>query len=297
MLPLPTIRQLQYLTALADEGSFSAAAERCAVTQSTLSAGIKELETLLAQTLVDRSRKAATLTPFGQEVLDAARPLIAAAEGIAVRARALRAPFSGPLRLGVIPTIAPYLLPRLLPVIRENFPALELQLHEDLSERIVAKVMQGALDLILLALPYDAPGLAHETLFTEGFSVAAPKGRFKTKTVGEADLAQENLLLLEDGHCLRDHALAACRLSSAATRRTFSATSLATLIQMVASGYGVTLLPDMAASAGALPGAIALWPLRGIGPGREIALAWRNGTARAEEYRTLATTLRESLKG
>ncbi len=292
MNPLPTLRQLQYLVSLSDEGSFSTAAQTCNVTQSTLSAGIKELETLLQQNLVDRSRKAVMLTPFGEEVLGKARALIAGAEDIAARAQSLQTPLSGPLRLGVIPTIAPYLLPDILPDIQEKFPDLEPQLHEDLSNRIVEKLHQGTLDLILLALPFDMKDVEEYPLFPENFVLACPKGRFKDrKSVSTGDLQNEELLLLEDGHCLRDHALAACRLQSPGGRKTFSATSLPTLIQMVRHGYGVTLLPEMAADKAALPDDIDLIPFESTAPARQIGLAWRKGSPRADEFKLLAQAI------
>ncbi len=294
MIALPTFRQLQYLAALADRGSFSGAAQACHITQSTLSSGIKELETLLRQTLIDRSHKGARLTPFGEDVLARARSLIMGAEDIVSRARARQAPLSGPLRLGIIPTLAPYLLPRLLPGLRARFPALELQLHEDLSDRIAARLNNGALDAVLLAFPFEMNGVETHIMFSESFMLACPEGRFPGKTsVTAADLEGEELLLLEDGHCLRDHALAACRLRSHAGQKAFSATSLPTLIQMVRHGYGVTLLPEMAADRASLPAGIDILPFKSTAPGRNIGLAWRKGSPRAGEFRLLGQAMEE----
>lgn len=292
---LPTIRQLQYLSALAEHRSFSKAAERCHVTQSTLSAGIKDLETLLRQALVDRSRRQVTLTAFGKNVLDEARIILTHAGEISARARAVGQPLTGKLRLGIIPTIAPYLLPRILPELQNRFPALELQLTEDLSDRIFAQLRAGALDLILLAFPYETPGLTQTLLFEEPFYLACPKGSWQGKMpVAMNDLQGKELLLLEEGHCLRDHALAACRFRARAERETFNATSLPTLIQFVQHGYGMTILPEMAVREGAVPDNIEIIPFRAPVPRRRVGMAWRKGHPQEKEFALLAKTIREA---
>lgn len=292
---LPSLRQLQYLAALADHRSFSRAAETCHVTQSTLSAGIAALESLLGQPLVDRAQKRTTLTAFGEETLERARDLIAGASAIVERAQHMNAPMSGPLRMGIIPTIAPYMLPRILPGLQKKFPALELQLHEDLSARIVESLQRGALDLILLAFPFDTPGMEQYELFSEPFFLACPKGLWKkAPPVRNEDLRTESLILLEEGHCLRDHALAACKLQPAQQRRTFSATSLPTLIQMVRHGYGITLLPEMAVKHGHLPEDVEFFSFRRPSPQRKIGLAWRQDHTRGEEFRILGAQMVKS---
>jgi LysR family hydrogen peroxide-inducible transcriptional activator len=282
----PTLRQLEYLIALEDTGSFSRAAEKCLVTQSTLSAGIKELETILGQKVIERGRKA-SLTPFGQQTSDQARKIFTDVDSILARSKSLCLPLSGPLRLGVIPTIAPYLLPRILPGLQKQFPTLELQLHEDLTERLLEQLHQGRLDVILMAFPYDTPGLSQKILFSEDFVVACPKGHKHPKAYKTEDLAGEKLLLLEDGHCLRDHALSACKIRLPRQRKTFSATSLPTLIQMVASGYGITLLPEMAGKKGALPSNLELIPFKNPKPSREIGLAWPKNSPLAQDASAL----------
>lgn len=294
MNALPTIKQLQYLAALAETGSFVRAAARCNVTQSTLSAGIATLEDLLGQPVVERgAARAARLTPLGTETLRHGRAIIAEAEAIIARARSLQQPLSGPLRLGVIPTIAPYLLPRLLPLLQKTFPALELQLHEDMTERLITALRDGRLDLLLIAFPCKAPGIAQETLFAEPFVLACPRGQWPHKAPASLEqLKGHDILLLEDGHCLRDHALAACRLRPAAENRAFSATSLPTLIQMVGHGYGMTILPRMAANGLRRQDNIDIIPFRKPIPRREIGLAWRAGHPRTAEFTALTDAAR-----
>lgn len=283
----PTIRQLSYLIAIQDEKSFSAAADLCLVTQSTLSAGIKELENILGQPLVNRGARKATLTPFGQETCETARRILNETDALMTRAARLKKPLSGPFRLGVIPTIAPYLLPVILPEIQKDFPDLELQIFEDLSARLLEKALQGTLDAILMAFPYETPGLEQNTLFEEPFLLAAPRKKIDKNIVSLEDLEKTNLLLLEDGHCLRDHALSACKLPPPRTRKTFSATSLPTLIQMVEHGYGATLLPKMAAKDSLLTENTRLIPFASPAPSRKIGLAWPENSPREADTRLL----------
>ena len=293
---LPSIKHLQYFVALAEQHSFSRAADACHVTQSTLSAGIAALESLLKQQLVDRSQRQVMLTPFGTELVDKARAVVADAAAMVERAQHLRTPLSGPLRMGIIPTIAPYMLPRLLPVLQKKFPALELQLHEDLSARLTEGLKKGELDLILLAFPYDTPGMVQMKLFDEPFLLACPKGRWKkAPPVHTEELDAGNLILLEEGHCLRDHALAACKLQPVRQRRTFSATSLPTLIQMVQHGYGVTLLPEMAVKHGHLPANIEIFPFAKPPPQRRVGLVWREKSPRQDEYKALAACIQKEI--
>jgi LysR family hydrogen peroxide-inducible transcriptional activator len=292
----PTLRQLEYLIALDTAGSFSVAAENCFVTQSTLSAGIKELEDILGQPLVQRGRKTNPLTPLGHKVCEHGKAIFAEVEQILTQSKALSEPLSGPLRLGVIPTIAPYLLPRLLPALQKQYPALELRLHEDLTERLIAQLHQGRLDAVLMAFPYDTPALTQSILFKEDFLVACPKSQPHPQTFTMADLGSEKLLLLEDGHCLRDHALSACKIQLPRQRKTFSATSLPTLIQMVAGGYGITLLPEMAAKADTVPASLALVPFENPKPGREIGLCWNRNSPRQRDFILLGQCVKELQK-
>lgn len=291
---LPTIKQLQYLIALADHASFSEAAFACNVTQSTLSAGIAELESTLGQKLADRGQRRVALTPLGIETVEKARQIVQDTSSLIARARSLSDPLSGPLRLGIIPTVAPWLLPRILPALRKKFPALELQLKEDLSARIVEDARLNRLDMILLAFPFETPGMKQYVLYEESFVLAAPKSQWHgSHPVKTAELANEPLLLLDEGHCLRDHALAACHLQPRRERQTFSATSLPTLIQMVANGYGMTLLPEMASHS--LPRNIDIIPFRTPVPARQIGLAWRGNHPRAQAFQKLSDAIKAAI--
>ena len=289
----PTIRQLEYLIALDNEKSFIRAADACNVTQSTLSAGIKELESILDQKLVTRGRKTTTLTAFGIETVTQAHKILADVDKIAARAQQIKAPLSGPLRFGTIPTIAPYFLPQVLPKIQKEFPALELHLHEDITERIVQKLMQGKLDIVLIAFPYETPGMTQMFLFEEPFYLACPKGREpEGKNITTGDLDPGELLLLDEGHCLSDHALDACGLQRPAQRKAYSATSLPTLIQMVNNNFGMTLLPEMTVNAYNVPPNISVMRFKAPEPMRQIGLAWRSGHPRRNEFEMLGNALK-----
>jgi LysR family hydrogen peroxide-inducible transcriptional activator len=293
----PSLRQFSYLTALEEHKSFSRAAQHCHVTQSTLSAGIREIETILGRTLVDRSRKRIALTPYGEEIAERARIILTQVDDMMQRARTGAGPMAGPVRLGVIPTIAPYFLPRILPGLRKKFPQMELQLFEDLSARLVEKLQQGQMDILLMAFPYDMPGLKTLTLFHEDFMLACPKSMQPPgKSIAPADLKDMNLLLLEDGHCLRDHALSACKYTPPHQRKTFSATSLPTLIQMVQHGYGTTLLPGMVAQEARHNRNLRIIPFKNPAPSREIGMAWHGAGPRAADMQALARTIRELQK-
>lgn len=299
MAYMPTIKQLQYLIALADYKTFSQAAEYCNITQPTLSAGIAALENLLGQELVDRSHtKQVVLTPMGEDVLARARNIVQQAEALVERAQYASDPLSGPLRLGIIPTIAPYLLPRCLPALRKQYPRLELQLFEDLSARIVKELQNGHIDLLLMAFPYEAHNIESYILFEEPFVLACPKGSWpKGRAVRTENLDPEKLLLLEEGHCLRDHALAACKLTLPDTKKAFNATSLSTLVQMVQHNYGMTLLPEMAVKAEAIPDNIDILEFTSPRPTRQIGIAWRKGNQRAETFKEIGNTIKTILKG
>lgn len=295
---LPTLRQMQYLLALAEHKSFVKAANVCAVTQSTLSGGIKDMEDILSAPVIDRTnRKTVRFTPLGEEIVKEARGVVAAMETITYRARALNKPLSWPLRLGVIPTIAPYLLPRILRPLQDALPNLDLHIHELRSAPLVDKIHDGSLDLALMAFPYDTKGLEEKALYTEDFLCAAPPGRFKGRPhITMEDLRDEKILLLEDGHCLRDHALDACRMKHAQEMKSLSAASLSTLIQMVHQGYGVTFLPAMAATDNAmLPRKLTLRPIRGDTPRRKIGLSWKKGSLREKDIGIVASALKKLL--
>ncbi|MGJ3230914.1 MAG: hydrogen peroxide-inducible genes activator [Oceanicaulis sp.] len=299
---LPTLRQLKFLQALADHGSFSRAAEASFVTQPTLSAGIKELEGVLGATLVERGARGATLTPAGEAAVERARIVLTEAEDLVHAARAAGEPLAGPFRLGVIPTIAPFLLPRVLPALRRELPKLELFLREDLTHRLVDALKDRRLDAALIALPYEAAAIESEAILEDEFLFAAsPDHRLAAVDPLTPDkLAGEPLLLLEDGHCLRDHAIAVCAASRPdenAARSDFAATSLHTLVQMVKSGLGATLLPRLAVDAGLADRLdLAIKPFDPPVAGRAIGMAWRKGSARAEEARALSAKVRKALQ-
>jgi LysR family hydrogen peroxide-inducible transcriptional activator len=290
---LPTLRQLHYLKLLAEHGSFSRAAEAAHVTQPTLSAGVQELEKVLGAPVVDRGRTGVILTPVGEEAVRRARDVLARAEDLVQAARSAGQPLSGRFRLGVIPTIAPFLLPRALPVLRQRFPALRLFLREDLTGRLIASLKDGALDAALIALPYDTAGIDTAHVGDDELLAATPANHplLTFDRIEPAALEDEGLILLEDGHCLREHALAACHFEPPrpGDEGVFAATSLHTLVQMVGSGLGVSLLPAMAVDAGLTDNApVAVRPLAGGSPKREIVVAWRAGSSRETEARLLA---------
>ena len=295
---LPTLRQLQYLKLLAQHGAFGKAADAAHVTQPTLSAGIQELEKVLGSPVVDRARSGVILTAAGEAALARAHVILNEAEALVQAARNAGQPLTGRFRLGVIPTIAPFLLPKVLPILRDRFPRLRLFLREDQTHRLIADLKAGALDTALIALPFDTSGLDYAHVSDDELLAALPSDHPLASELETpaAALAGEDLILLEDGHCLRDHALSACNLRVTRTsdgEQSFAATSLPTLVQMVGSGLGVTLLPAMAVAAGLTRSvAVIVRPLKSQHPSREIVVAWRAGSSRAAEGRLLAETLR-----
>ena len=297
---LPTLRQLQYLKLLVEHGGFGKAAEAAHVTQPTLSAGIQELEKILGAPVVDRARSGLILTDVGAAALAKARVILNEADELVQAARSAGQPLTGRFRLGVIPTIAPFLLPRALPLLRSRFPELRLYLREDLTQRLISALKSGHLDAALIALPFDMTGLDSAHVAQDEILAALPPGHplADQDRTRPSELHDEDLILLEDGHCLRDHALAACGLRpprQSDAEATFAATSLPTLVQMVGSGLGVTFLPSMAVSAGLIDGtSIEIRPLQADDPTREIVVAWRSGSIRGAEGRLLAETLRQA---
>ncbi len=293
---LPTLKQLQYLVALRLHGHFGRAADACFVTQSTLSAGIKELESLVGITLVERTKRVVRFTPLGLRVADKAQRVLREAEELADMVRAAGKPLSGELRMGVIPTIAPFLLPALLPRFREQWPDLKLYLREETSGAACDSLQRGQLDCVLLALPYRCGEIDSEILFEDRLFVAFPPGGEPPgRTVTAASVDEDTLLLLEDGHCLKDHALAACSRPELRAEASMLGTSLHTLVQMVDNGLGMTLIPEMALKAGILEGTrIVARPLDADHASRRIALVWRKGSPREKEFRLLADALREA---
>ena len=294
----PTIKQLQYLVALREHGHFGKAADACFVTQSTLSAGLRELETLLGITLVERTRRVVRFTPLGERIADKAVRVIREADELAELARAEGKPLHGELRLGVIPTIAPFLLPAMLPRLRGEWPDLKLYLREETSQAACEALHRGQLDCVLLALPYACGDVESAALLDDWLFVAFPGGEAPSGDQVEVDAIDENrMLLLEDGHCLKDHALSACNRPELRANAAMMGTSLHTLVQMVDNGLGVTFIPAMAIDAGILGGtSVDAKPLRSDHGFRRIALIWRKSSPREAEYQLLATALRKIIR-
>jgi LysR family hydrogen peroxide-inducible transcriptional activator len=292
---LPTLKQLQYLIALHEHGHFGRAAESCFVSQSTLSAGLRELESLLGVTLVERSRRVVRFTPLGNTVVQKAHRLLREAEELAELVRSVGQPLAGELRMSVIPTIAPFLLPRILPRLRRERPQLKLFLREETSDHAIESLHHGRADCVLLALPFPTGEVEKETIGMDPLYVAFPKDdpRDPPAEVLPAMIDEGRLLLLEDGHCLKEHALAACNRPELRASATMIGTSLHTLVQMVDNGLGLTMLPEMALEAGILNGTeVIARPLKAANARREIALVWRKNSPRSDEFRLLAEELR-----
>jgi LysR family hydrogen peroxide-inducible transcriptional activator len=302
MTLLPSPQQLRYLVALAESRHFGRAAQACSVTQSTLSAGLLALERQLDCNILDRAAgRHVVFTPLGLELVGRARTALTSLESVTEAAMAAREPMAGPLRLGVIPTIGPFLLPTLMPALRKAFPRLRLYLREDTTANLVDRLTSNRLDVLLLATPCDCGGAETVPIARDAFLIALPPDH---RLAGEdqipvSALATERLLLLEDGHCLRDQALAVCGLLAGerGDHDGFAATSLHTLVQMVASGLGITLLPKLAVASGITEGTgLVLRPLAGAGAWRTLGLAWRPNAPRTTDYRALGSHLVETFR-
>ncbi|MCH8505489.1 MAG: LysR family transcriptional regulator [Ectothiorhodospiraceae bacterium] len=293
------LRDLRYLVAVADHRHFGRAAEACFVSQPTLSAQLKKLEEFLGVQRVERTNRQGMLTPIGTEVAQRARYILNTADDIVEVARAASDPFSGDFRLGLIPTVAPYLLPHLVPAMRQAFSRLRPLLYEEQTASCLDKLRRGELDAVILAVPVEgAEGFAQLPLYDEPFLLAVPSDYTlpESQPVPLDRLATERILLLEEGHCLRDQALDVCKLVGAREEREFRATSLETLRQMVASGAGMTLLPELAAHSGvSMPnaGAIRLHRFQDPQPQRHIAILWRKGSAREATVKAVGDTIRQ----
>lgn len=296
---LPTLRQLQYLKLLAEHASFSRAAEAAHVSQPALSAGVAELEKILGAPVVERTRGQIQLTPVGAEAVRRAEDVLTRAEDLVMAARNVGQPLSGRFRLGIIPTVAPFLLPTKLPELRDAYPRLRLFIREDLTSNLIKSIKAGQLDAAVVALPYNLAGLEHARIGDDAIMAAAPAGHALSApgTIGQGVLKAEDLILLEDGHCLRDQALAACNIDAPRGEDVFAATSLHTLVQMVSSGLGISFLPEMAVRAGLAdsPG-VVVRPIAASGsnaaPSRQIVVTWRKGSSRTVEAQLLAQALR-----
>jgi LysR family transcriptional regulator, hydrogen peroxide-inducible genes activator len=298
MVILPSLQQFRFLCALAERSHFGRAAESCAVTQSTLSGGIKELESRLGVTLFERSHRQVMLTPLGKEIAARAQRLLVDAEELVGLARNAQEPLSGPLRFGVIPTVGPYVLPSLLSLLGTALPNLRLYVREAQTEVLLDKLAGGELDVLLVAIPYELGDVEAMEIAQDPIVVAMPRDHplGHNKVVGRDDLVREQLLLIEDGHCLRSHSLQACRIVDPVRNEVFQATSLRTLVQMVAAGLGITLLPQIAVDSElASTHNVVTRPLSPDKPFRTLVLAWRQTSPRGAEFRMLGNLLGECL--
>lgn len=289
------LRALQYFVKLAELKHFSQAAEACFVSQPTLSTQIRKLEEELGVSLVERAPRKIMLTPIGEDLAHRARHILRDIKQLEDAARRSKDPQSGTIKLGIFPTLAPYLLPHVIPVIRCKYPKLKLELAEEKTDIILEMLDQGRLDAGLLALPVEEHGMNIEVLFEEPFVTAMPSSHPLTdkQSINMKDLEGEELLLLEEGHCLRDHALAVCELSGAHERLDFHATSMETLRQMVAANAGVTLMPVLSVKPPiAVTDNISLRRFNAPAPSRTIALVWRSSSPLGDFLRKLATSLK-----
>ncbi len=298
MIPvkLPSTKQLRYFVALAEHGHFGRAAEASFVSQSAFSNAIRELETLLDAQLVDRTNRNVTITAIGQQVATQARLCLQDIQALVELAGGQHKPLTGELRLGVIPTVAPFMLPKVLPKLRRAYPDLTLYLVEEQTQRIVERMMDGEIDLLLLALPWPMRGVDELPLFKDRFCLAWREGteRVDPDHYRFSRLDADSVLLLEDGHCLRDHALAACKIRNTQKIRSFAASSLLTLVEMVDADLGISFLPEMAMGSALLKNTrVRLQPLDKSSY-RTIGLAWRKGSRRTEEFELLGRFFTEN---
>jgi len=284
-----TLKQLRYFEAVAQEGHFGRAADLCAISQPALSVQIRDLEEALGAPLFERGARGVSLTTFGQALRGRCQSILRAVDDLGAVAQA--AGGGGTLRLGVIPTIAPYLLPRLLPALRSRFGDVEIAIRETLTPTLLSALQEGRIDLALLALPVDGAGLTALPLFDEALLVVRPPGA--EGPVDAASLSGETLLLLEEGHCFRDHALAVCGTGQAAE---LDGSSLSTLVQMVGAGLGVTLIPQMAAQVEGRAAPVVVTPLSGAQPGRTVGLVWRATSPLAARYHEIGAVVRKAAR-
>lgn len=287
-----TLRQLRYVDALARAGHFGRAAEHCAISQPALSIQIKELEATLGAQLFERGARDVRPTGLGEAVIARARDVLRGVDEIAEMARAAGDTLSGRLRVGVIPTIAPYLLPRLLPRLSANYPDLDVQIRESITPRLLGELADGRLDTAIVALPVSDPGLQEMPLFDEALMLVEPASAAPSAPLSARDLSGMRLLLLEEGHCFRDQALSFCNLPGHVTRAGLEGTSLSTLVQMVGAGIGVTLIPEMAVEVETRSADVRVSPFKDPQPSRTIGMIWRRNSPLAERFADLGELVR-----
>ncbi|MEM9967912.1 MAG: LysR substrate-binding domain-containing protein [Pseudomonadota bacterium] len=287
-----TLKQLRYFAELAQEGHFGRAAARCAISQPALSIQIKELELTLGQALFERSARQVRLTTFGDAFLRRAQRILHAIDELDEFARSAQDPLAGPLRLGVIPTIAPYLLPKLITQLGKSYPAMDLQVRETLTPRLVKELLQAKLDLAIVALPVDEPSLVETQLFFEPLLLVRPEADAQEPIPAVGALREARLLLLEEGHCLRDQTVAFCGGSSATASDGLDGSSLSTLVQMVGAGMGVTLIPEMAREVESRLGRVSCATLAEPTLGRTVGMIWRRSSPLGSAFDQVAAVVR-----
>ncbi|MEM9797724.1 MAG: LysR substrate-binding domain-containing protein [Pseudomonadota bacterium] len=287
----PTIRQLRYFEALARHGHFGRAAEASSVSQPALSVQIRELEANLGAALFERSARGVRLTAFGQDMSERVRRILRAVDELGAAARTAQGVLSGRLRLGVIPTVGPYLLPAMIRRIGRDYPDLDLDIRETITPRLIEELGAGRLDAAIVALPIPEPNLTALPLFEEAFLLVRPSGDAGTPIPAGENLPKMRLLLLEEGHCFRDQALSFCSLQTAAPRHGMDGSSLSTLVQMVGAGLGVTLIPEMAVAVETRSAAVAIDRFPEPQPSRKIGLVWRKSSPLAEQLTELGAVL------
>ncbi|MDA9019631.1 hydrogen peroxide-inducible genes activator [Flavimaricola sp.] len=287
-----TLKHLRYFGALARQQHFGRAAEACAISQPALSLQIKELEGMLGAPLVERTARQIRLTAMGEEFLRRTRPILLAVEELEDLARASKGPLSGRLRLGIIPTVAPYLLPDIITAVSQRFPDLELELRESVTRTLIDDLLDSRLDVAIVALPISEPALREFALFSEDFVLVRPP-EDAAKPVPNADMLQAmRLLLLEEGHCFRDQALSFCKVTDKQPRQVMEGSSLSTLVQMVSAGLGVTLIPEMALALETRSADVAVARFPAPGPSRTIGMVWRKTTPLSEQLMQIGATVR-----
>jgi LysR family hydrogen peroxide-inducible transcriptional activator len=289
-----TLKQLRYFEALAQHGRFRIAAEACAISQPALSMQIKELEEELGNDLFERGAREVTLTAFGETFAHRVRGILRAVDELGDLARAARNPFLARLRIGIIPTVAPYLLPAIINDLNRTFDGIQIDVRETQTAKLVQELSQGELDLAIVALPVSEPAMTEFKLFDEDF-VLVRRSEDEEKPVPERDALKEmRLLLLEEGHCFRDQALSFCRIGSARPREIMEGSSLSTLVQMVGAGIGITLIPEMAVPVETRSAQVSIARFPAPRPSRTIGMIWRNSTPLARQLRQIADVIRHS---
>lgn len=292
-----SMKHLRYFEALARHGHFGRAADACAISQPALSLQIKELEEILGTSLIERGARKIRLTPLGEQVAGRARSILRSVEELSDLARAAGGTLAGPLRIGVIPTIAPYLLPRIIQALATSHPDLDLRPREAVTGKLIEGLMEGGLDVALVALPVSEPALTEWPLFEEEFVLVRPAGDADKPVPGAESLRTMRLLLLEEGHCFRDQALSFCHLSPAVARDMMEGSSLSTLVQMVGAGIGVTLIPDMAIGIETRSAEVSIARLPEPRPGRTIGMVWRRTNPLAGQLAAVADSVRAAAQG